>query len=213
MNIILLGPQGSGKGTQAELLRQREGFFHIETGKMLRELAKKDRGVNELINIKGELYPDRETIELVETELKREGALVSDKVFDGFPRNLSQYKLLKEWLGDLGQSIQAVVMIEISEKETVKRLSARRTCEKCGAVYNLITNPPKKQGRCACGGHLKQREDDKEAVIRRRLKLFRRETLPIVERAREEKLLYRINGERPIGEIYKDLVGMIRKYE
>lgn len=212
MNIILLGPQGSGKGTQAELLKQRRGFFHVETGKMLRELAKKDEEVNELINVKGEFYPDQKTIELVDNELKREGVLGGSKVFDGFPRNLSQYELLTKWLKSLDQSIGAVFLIDISEEETVRRLSARRTCEVCGMVYNLITNPPEGD-RCVCGGKLVWRRDDSVEIIKRRLNLFREETLPIVEQAREEEMLYEIDGERPIEKIYEEIEEILKKDE
>jgi len=211
MNIVMMGPQGSGKGTQAKLLAERQGFEHVETGKMLRKLAEEDEAVYELIFVKGELYPDEEMITMVEKELGRRGELAADKVFDGYPRTLNQYTLLKKWLLRLGQKLDLVLLIDIGEAETVRRLSARRTCEKCGKVYNLMTNPPEGES-CVCGGKLVQRKDDTPAVIRKRLDLYQQETLPVVEKARGEGLLVEIDGERPIEEIYLEVEEEVKKY-
>ncbi len=211
MNLIIMGPQGSGKGTQADLLSERMGFYHIESGKLLRELAQRDSGVYELIYKKGELYPDENTLNLIAQDLKANNSLKKRKVFDGFPRTKSQYSILKRWLSKINQRIDLVVYINISEEETVKRLSARRTCVKCGTVYNLITNPPSNPGRCKCGGRLVQRADDKKETIKKRLSLFKRETKPLISEIEKDGILIEIDGERPIEEIFLDIKNAIEK--
>src|SRR6476619_7231437 len=141
MNILILGPQGSGKGTQAQLLAEKFGFVHMESGQLLREVAKTNSAIGEIIN-KGELVPRELMLELMEAELEERNAFEKGIIFDGSPRTTEQYHAMKEWLAKRGQKIDLAIFVDISEEETVKRLSARRTCETCGTVYNLITNPP-----------------------------------------------------------------------
>lgn len=205
MNIVILGPQGSGKGTQAELLAQKFGLFHMESGQMLREMTKTNKRIADMIN-NGVLVPDEEALGYIETHLQEHNKNFDNIIFDGYPRTVSQYTLLKNWAQGKGHPLVKLLVLSIPEEETIKRLSARRTCEKCGRVYNLITNPPKNEGVCECGGALVQREDDKPATIQKRLAIYHERTMPIIEEARKDAILAEVDGLRPIQKIFEDLV-------
>lgn len=212
MNILILGPQGSGKGTQAQLLSERFGFIHIEAGNLLREVAKNDARINEIVNIKGELVPVSETLLLIEKKIEEQGGLQKGVIYDGFPRAYDQYLPLKEWLRSKNQKVDLAFLITIKEEETIKRLSNRRVCEKCGEVFNLVTNPPKIEGLCDnCGGTLIHRVDDQPETIRKRLKLYHDRTEPLVAELRREGILYEFDGERSIDEIQNDLVRVVEQ--
>lgn len=205
MNIILLGPQGSGKGTQARILAEKLGLFYLEVGSFLREIAQKDAGIDEIINKKGTLVPNEKIFSLLKNYLIEKKANLANIVYDGYPRNIEQYNLLATWLKENGQKIDYVIFISISDEETVRRLSARRSCRKCGAIYNLITNPPKSDKCDICGGELSQREDDKPELIKKRLELYKTNTQPLLDVLGGEGILYEVNGERPIGVIAEEL--------
>ena len=207
MNIVILGPQGSGKGTQAEMLVKKYGFTHVETGEILRKMANSNHPWSKKIR-----------------EMQNEGILVSDDIlgevikdnlnsahpvgflFDGTPRNFEQYKLISEMLLQKGEKIDKVIFLEIPEEETVKRLSSRRKCEKCGKAYNLITNPPPESARCECGGELIQREDDYPETVRKRQAAFVQSTTKVIEIAASEGILIEINGEQSIEDIHNEIV-------
>jgi len=205
MNIILLGPQGSGKGTQAKFLSEKLGLFYIEAGAILREAAKENFQLDEMVNKKGELVPDELTLSILKTKLEKEKPDLTNLLFDGFPRSLTQYQLLKNWFSEKRAKIDKVILLEISEEETIRRLSARRICSKCGNVYNLITNPPP-HGKCVCGGELIQRKDDYPEAIKTRLSLYHQITSPLIDLLEKEGILVRVNGERPIEAISQDLL-------
>lgn len=180
MNIILLGPQGSGKGTQAELLVKKFGLQHFEAGKILRSIADSDNqhagAVKAAIN-SGNLVPD-ELVRLIAWDFinkHKNGGFV----FDGYPRSAAQYEHLKDMLMKFGKKIDKVIDLEISERETIKRLSKRG------------------------------REDDMPEAIKKRLELFRLQTEPVIERAIQEGILLEIDGERPIDVIGEDIVNRI----
>ncbi len=210
MNILILGPQGSGKGTQAQLLSGKMGYYYVESGRILREAAKSSPVVDEIINQKGQLLPDEETFSLIKGKLESEAQDLNKVVFDGFPRSFKQYSLLKDWLHSKGTKLDLAILLEIGESETIKRLSARRTCEKCGKVYNLITSPPPKEG-CLCGGKLSQRVDDTPEAIKTRLAAFREVTTPLIEQLGREGILIKLNGERPIQTIFRDILAIVQK--
>lgn len=206
MNIIILGPQGSGKGTQADLLEQKFGFTRIETGKILRQIAGSDHPLAERVRNtmnEGRLVSDEVLSQVLEEYMRKphqDGFL-----FDGTPRNLDQYWLIKKILTELGQNIDKVILVDISEAETIRRLSSRRTCKSCGKVFNLITNPPPSD-KCNCGGELMQREDDQPEAIKKRLETYHTDTAKVIDAAEQEGLLLRINGEQAIEKIHEEMV-------
>jgi adenylate kinase len=208
MNIILLGSPGSGKGTQAELLAKKLGLYYFQTGKFSRELAKRDPRIREIID-SGKLIPEKEMTTHVSKYLEKEVPDAKDILFEGYPRFITQYEYLKRWVKSKGRKIDVVISLDISEEEAVRRLSARRICEKCGEVYNLITNPPPKTG-CKCSGKLIQRKDDSPESIKVRFQYYKENTKELIEYIEEEGNLIRINGERPIDVIFKDILGRIK---
>lgn len=211
MNIIILGPQASGKGTQASLLADRLQMIHMESGKLLRELADFDPKVDEIINIKGELYPDNETMDLIAKAIEEGGGIKKGVIFDGYPRSVKQYEILKKWLETKDLSVDKAILINVSDKVAIKRLASRRICEECGANYNLITNPPKVEDKCdRCGGNLFQRKDDDPETIKKRLEIYKDQTAPLTTLLEKEGILQKVDGERPIRAIFEEIVEKLK---
>lgn len=206
MNVILLGPPGAGKGTLAERLVERYGFLHLSTGDVLREEVAKGSKLGKLAKgymEKGELVPDDVILEMVRERLR--AADGKGVLFDGFPRTLAQAKGLEEIV-----SVDHVLFLELSREEVVRRLSARRVCRKCGANYNLITNPPKVPGVCdRCGGELYQRPDDRPEVIARRYEVYQRDSAPLVDYYSRRGLLRRIDASRSPEEVFRQAVEVL----
>jgi adenylate kinase len=212
MNILIFGPQGSGKGTQAQLLAEKFGFIHIEAGNLLREVAKTDPRINEIINVKGELVPAEETLALIEKKIENSGGLTKGVIFDGIPRAHDQYAPLKKWLEEREQKVDLALLITLPEEETIRRLSGRRVCGKCGEVFNVNTNPSKVEGICDnCGGTLIHRVDDQPETIKKRLKLYHERTEPLLQEFRNDGIVREFDGGRSIEEIQKDLVRAIKE--
>ena len=209
MRIILLGPPGSGKGTQAKLLSKKYSIPHIAMGDILREEVAKKTPLGKKVNVymsKGELVPDEIVIEVLKKRLQ-EADCVDGFILDGFPRTLNQAKALDNMLNELNLKIDAVIYIEVPDEEIMKRLSLRRTCKVCGRIYNLHYNPPKQDGKCdVCGGELIIRDDDKPEVIKNRLKVYNDQTKPLVDYYETHKLLIRINGVDPIDKVFQQIV-------
>ncbi len=209
VRIILLGPPGSGKGTQAKLLSKKYSIPHIAMGDILREEVAKKTPLGKKVNIymsKGELVPDEIVIEVLKKRLQ-EADCVNGFILDGFPRTLNQAKALDNMLNELNLKIDAVIYIDVPDEEIMKRLSLRRTCKVCGRIYNLHYNPPKQDGKCdVCGGELIIRDDDKPEVIKNRLKVYNDQTKPLVNYYETHKLLIRINGVDPIDKVFQQMV-------
>ena len=209
MRIILLGPPGSGKGTQAELLSKKYGIPHIAMGDILREEVARGTSLGKKVNVymsRGELVPDEIVIEVLKERIKKPDCK-NGFILDGFPRTLNQAKALDTMLDELGFRIDAVVYIDVPDEEIVRRLSLRRTCRVCGRVYNLYYNPPKQDGKCdVCGGELFIRDDDKPEVIRNRLKVYNEQTRPLVSYYEESKLLVRVDGANSIDNVFQQIV-------
>jgi adenylate kinase len=197
MKLIFIGPQGSGKGTQAKITAGKLGLCHVSTGDLMRgaEGELKER-LDGFMNA-GALVPDDLVLDLLKEKLGSEECR-KGFILDGFPRTMNQAKLLKGIT-----DIDKVFEIWISDEVAVKRISSRLSCLKCGAIFNKITNPPKEEGKCdECGGKLVQREDDKEAAIRMRLDIYHKETEPVLD-------LYdsiKVNGEQSIDKVEEDIL-------
>ena len=208
MNIVLLGSPASGKGTQADLLCRKFGLYHLSTGDISRELAKKDTRIKEIID-SGKLIPQEEMTMYVINFLTKEKKNLKNILFEGFPRFIPQYEALEGFLKTNGDDIDIVFSLDVSREEAIRRISARRTCQKCGKVYNLITNPPKVTDTCECGGKLILRKDDEPEGVRVRFEYYKENTEKLINYLDKKGKLVRVNGERPIAKIQKDLVKCI----
>ena len=201
MRVVFLGPPGAGKGTQARTLVQQWDVPHIATGDMLREavaagtpLGREAKRVMDT----GALVPDDVIVGLIAERL-REPDAKRGFILDGFPRTLGQAEALERLLADLGHALDAVVYFEVSEPELLRRLTGRRVCRQCQAAYHLVSAPPRRPGVCdRCGGPLFQRDDDREATVRRRLEVYTTQTAPLLDHYRRRGLLTAVNGEGSI---------------
>lgn len=206
MNILLLGPQGSGKGTQARLLCEKFGFYYFESGGFLREASKTNDHLAKMLS-EGVFVPDAEMSSYVTAYLDQKG-IYDNILFDGFPRSIIQYDKLKEWLSSKDVNIDMVFLLKINEEETIKRLSARRMDPKTGKIYNLVTDPPPEN---IDQKSLIQRADDTPEVINKRLGWYKEQVTPLISALREDIGVIDIDGERPIDQIQKDLVNIVQK--
>ncbi|MBT4277800.1 adenylate kinase [Candidatus Falkowbacteria bacterium] len=208
MNFIFLGPQASGKGTQAILLSKKLSTPHISTGDIFREAIKKGDELGKTLQSyieAGNLVPDDLTNKTIEKRL-RENDIKNGFILDGFPRTIDQAEFLDKII-----QINKVIDIQISDKEAVHRISSRRSCA-CGKTYNLLYNPPKKENICdLCGAELFVRSDDKPESVKIRLETYHQKTKPLVDYYKEKNILITIDGERPIETIYEDIINKISK--
>ena len=208
-NLVFLGPPGAGKGTQAKMLSQELGLLHISTGDILRSAVERRTplGVKAKEYMeRGELVPDDLIIALIEEVLPQQGGFV----LDGFPRTVAQAKALDRLLDSKGMSLSAVILFDVPDDTVVERLSGRRICPRCGAVYHVRYNPPREDEICdRCGAKLIQREDDREEVIRKRLSVYREQTAPLVEYYSERDILVKLDASRPIEEIHRRLLEIL----
>ena len=209
MKLILLGPPGAGKGTQAVRLVEHYKIPQISTGDILRKAVKEGTEMGVMAKgymDKGALVPDEVVIGII-----RDRILESDcdngYILDGFPRTIAQAEALEGMLSEMGSRIDHVVNISVNDEEIVKRLTGRRTCPACGAGYHIHFDPPEKEGVCdKCGGVLIQRDDDTEGTIRSRLKVYRDQTEPLISFYDGKGLLRTIPGEGGMEEIFKSIL-------
>jgi adenylate kinase len=213
MNIVLLGSPASGKGTQAEILCREFNLFHLSTGDISRKLAETDPRIKDMIN-SGKLIPSEEMTMYVLDFLKTQKPDLKDILFEGFPRFITQYEALDNFLRGKGDDIDMVISLEVSEKVAIERISSRRVCETCGESYNIVTKSPRIDGVCdKCGGRLVQRKDDNPESVKVRFKYYQENTKELIDYLDEKGLLTKVDGERPIDEIASDLHKMVEKVE
>lgn len=213
VNLILLGPPGAGKGSQAKSLAERYGIPQISTGDILRAAVrdKTPLGIKAKSYMdKGVLVPDNLVVDIVAERIARDDCK-QGFILDGFPRNIAQAKAVEKMMGGLGKKTDKVINIEVSHKEIVKRLSGRRVCRNCGEGYHVIFNPPVNDNKCdKCDGELYQRDDDKEDTIEARLKVYDEQTAPLVGFYKETGSLVTIGGIGGFREITEKIVNAVK---
>ena len=213
-NFILLGAPGVGKGVQGNLLKEKYNIPRISTGDILREEVsnKSAEGIEAENYMKsGKLVPDTLINTIVEKRLKRDDC-ANGFIFDGYPRTIKQAEYLNDILEKIEKNIDNVISIEVDEDVIITRLSNRRVCLKCGAVYNMITDPPPENGECGkCGGRVILRDDDKEETIRKRLDVYKNETEPLKKFYDEKGLLVVVDGDGDIQKIFNGIVLLLDK--
>jgi adenylate kinase len=214
MLVVIMGPPGAGKGTQAEKLAKEFALPHISTGEIFRGAVKEGtemgKKAKEYMD-KGMLVPDEIVIGIVKERLAKpdcnEGVLL-----DGFPRTVEQAEALDEVLDELQIKISAVVNVDVHEEELISRLTGRRVCRNCGATYHLKFNPPKVRNICDhCSGELYQRSDDTIDTVKERLVIYQKQTFPIIEYYEHQDLFKSVDGARGIDEVFDDLADHLKK--
>lgn len=204
MRIVLVGPPGAGKGTQASRISAACGVPHIATGEILREHVREETDLGKKAKRfmdKGELVPDELIIEMIRERLVHPDT-ENGFVLDGFPRTVPQAQALDQVLDELDQDLEVVVRMAISEDEVLRRITGRRVCEDCGANYHVETDPPRREGVCdECGGKLFQRDDDTEEIVRERLAAYREQTQGVVSFYADRGLLRNVDAEGEVDEV------------
>lgn len=218
MNIILMGPPGAGKGTQAAKLVEKYGLKQISTGDLFRKAIKEETkyGVIAKYFISfGYLVPDDFTIQMVEEYLQENINSEEFKngfILDGFPRTIVQAKKLQDICDMFDFKIDAVINLDIPEDVLVKRLSGRRTCVDCGKSYHIVYNPPKEEGVCdVCGGELQQRADESEEAVQVRIDTYNKQTKPLIDYYNMQNELIDVNGNQTMDEVTHDIYDILDK--
>lgn len=214
MRIILMGPPGAGKGTQADFLKTCLNIPHISTGDMFRKALKEQTPLGmeaKSYMDKGQLVPDSVTIGIVKERLTQSDCQ-KGFLLDGFPRTIPQADALEQTLQDLGMKLDKVINIVVKRESLIDRLTGRRVCKNCGATYHLLFNPSKSGGNCdACGGELYQRSDDSLETVSNRLDVYESQTAPLVDYYRKKGLLLEINGEMPVEEVTGSIIEALER--
>lgn len=208
-----MGAPGSGKGTEAKLLSEKLNIPHISTGDILRQAMAEGRELGQKVRRYvegGGLVPDEVMIEVIGVRI-REDDCRSGFILDGFPRTLAQAEPLQRTLNETGCPLNLVINLETSSKILIERLSGRRVCRHCQAVFHIKNLPPRAEGVCdCCGGELYQRRDDREEIVRKRIELYRLETEKLLSYYRKESLLETVNSEKGPQETLKEILNQIK---
>jgi adenylate kinase len=214
MNLILLGPPGAGKGTQAKKISEKYKLPHISTGDMFRETASSGSELGKQLQSymsAGKLVPDELVVAAVKERLQKSDS-TSGFLLDGFPRTIVQAEALDKAIKETGRKIDKVISLTVDEEEIVKRLSSRRVCLSCGAAYNLLSVMPKKDSVCdTCGWKVVQRADDNEATIRKRMSVYRDQTSPLIKYYTNNGILREVNGMLSVDDVFKKICEAIER--
>jgi adenylate kinase len=212
LNILLLGAPGAGKGTQAQLIKEKYNIPHISTGDMFREAIRNKTPIGVLADSyisKGNLVPDDVTIALVKERLSKDDC-ANGYLLDGFPRTLVQAEALTQLTKDINRPIDLVIDIEVDENKLIDRISGRRMCKGCGASYHIKNLPPKVEGVCdVCGGELYIRKDDNVDALKVRLEAYHTQTQPLINYYAQYGLIGEVNGDTSLENVFKAIVDLI----
>ena len=212
MRLILLGPPGAGKGTQAKMLKEKLQIPQISTGDILRQAVKDNTelGVRaKTVMDTGQLVPDDIVIDLIKERMRQEDC-ETGFILDGFPRNIAQAEKLSETLREMNLAIDNVIDLEVDEREIVERLTGRSTCSECGTMFHQVSRPPKVGEVCdGCGGKLEQRPDDNKETIEERLKVYSESTAPLKEFYSKQGNLKTVEAKGSVEEIFSRVCEMI----
>lgn len=214
MNLLIMGPPGAGKGTQAVEVAKELQIPHISTGDMLREAVKQGtemgKKAKEYMD-KGQLVPDEVIIGVVKERLGQPDCKAGF-LLDGFPRTLPQAEALDETLKNMGIKIDAVINISVPRERIVARITGRRVCRACGDTYHVTNKPPQESGKCdKCGGELYQRSDDTEETVNKRLDVYEAQTQPLLDYYGRQGLVKDINGDQEIGKVLQDILDTLKQ--
>ena len=215
MNLVLLGPPGAGKGTFAGMIKEAFGLVHISTGDMLREAMKSGSDLGKSVKSyveSGGLVPDELIIKIIEERLKQNDVTAHGYLLDGFPRTTAQAESLDRILEHIQQPVDLVVYMEAGLPVVLQRLTGRRLCRSCNAIYHTVNMPPREENICDhCGGELYQRPDDNEGTITNRMKVYEESTQPIVTYYLSQNKLHTFNAEKKTAELLKELSDILNE--
>ncbi|MDX9872043.1 MAG: adenylate kinase [Clostridia bacterium] len=214
MKIILMGPPGAGKGTQADVLKAELGVPHISTGDMFRRAVSEGTPLGKEAKRymdQGALVPDTVTIGIVKERLL-EPDCQKGFLLDGFPRTVPQADALGQTLAELGMKLDAVLNVVVDREKLIERMTGRRVCRSCGATYHVLFHPSKTEAQCeACGGELYQRDDDTLKTVASRLDVYAEKTAPLIRYYQEKGLLREIDGDRAVAEVTRDILQALKR--
>ncbi len=208
--LLIMGPPGAGKGTQATNIVDKYNTPHISTGDMFREAIKQETKMGVLAKSymdKGELVPDDVTIGIVKERLAKDDCKCNGFLLDGFPRNLEQAKSLDVILNELNYKLDAVIDVHVDDKILIDRIIGRRVCKSCGATFHVTFNKPKVENVCnECNGELITRKDDTIETAQTRLNVYANQTQPLLDFYNKQDLLIKVNGDQQVNKVFADLV-------
>ncbi len=214
MLLILLGPPGAGKGTQAGQVVEDYGLAYISTGAILRSAVKEGTALGQKARQYmdlGQLVPDELVVEIVKSRLQ-ESDCEKGALLDGFPRTVEQASFLEKVLPETGKKVDCVLLIEVKENELIERLTGRRVCSECGTNYHLSHKPPKVRNVCdECGGDLYQRDDDSLETVKERLEVYKSQTEPLIDFYNSREVLARIDGNQDIDSVRDQIKAVVDK--
>jgi adenylate kinase len=215
VRVVLVGPPGAGKGTQAQFIASHLSIPKISTGDIFRANVSGGTELGKLAKEymdRGDLVPDEVTVAMVRDRLSEDDAQ-EGFLLDGFPRNVPQAEVLKKMLAEFGTALDVVLNLVVEDDEVVRRLAGRRTCRSCGKVWHVVFDPPAVEGVCdACGGELFQRDDDREETIRRRLEVYQEQTQPLIAFYADEGILQGVDATGPVEEITQRAMSALRRF-